>query len=161
MRLWIKTHIRLLIGIGILLTLLLVCSGTILVWSNSSKINRMLWEWSKPEKYYIKINYNTYRYTHACSRTWESIWESDKLTSIISDEVSVNDLCTEEDLDTSRWSMDYVFDVIVENCGKGTVICTIGYDPRFHYPSKVTSLYYYDFEVQDFVACDINKPSCP
>ncbi len=160
MRAWIKKHIGLSIGIGILLILLLMCSGTVFVWSNYSKINRTLWEWIKPEKYYIKIKYNRYM-PYACSRTWESVWEDDKLINIISDEVSVNDLCTEEDLDTSQWSMNYIFDAIVGNCGKDTAICTVSYNPRFHYPSQATSLYYYDFEVQDFVACNKNKPSCP
>jgi hypothetical protein len=161
MRVWIKKHIGLSIGIGILLILLLVCSGTILIWSNYSKINRTLWEWSKPERYYIKISYSNYVHDYTCSRTWESAWEGSKLTKIISDEVAVDNFCTEEDLNTALWSMDYVFDVIVKNCGKGTVLCDIDYDLRFHYPARVTSLYQYSFEVQDFVACDIGKPSCP
>lgn len=80
---------------------------------------------------------------------------------MLSVEASGEERCTEIRLHTEDWSMDYIFEEIVGNCGKGTVACTVQYDPRFHYPARVASLYHYSFEVQDFTACDINKPNCP
>lgn len=160
MRVWIKKHIGLSIGTGILLILLLMCSGIVFVWSNYSKINRTLWEWNEPERYYIKI-----RYSHEgiCSRTWESVWEDNKLINTISNGVSRNEYCTEEDLHIAEWSMDYVFDEVVGNCGKepGAVLCGVEYDSHFHYPSRITSYYTSSFVVEDFVACGKDKPSCP
>lgn len=73
----------------------------------------------------------------------------------------MDDLSTEGDLDITEWSMEYISDVIVENCGKGTVFCEVEYDPHFRYPSKVNSLYKYTFEVKDFVVCDPDRPTCP
>ena len=156
MRSLVKKHRRLLIGMGIFVILFLTCYSTALILNNYSQINKTLWRWTKPEKYYMKI-----QYVQECYRTWESVWEDDKLVSIISDNIEMRDQCVETDLDITKWSMDYVFDVIVENCGKGTVFCNVDYDPRFHYPSKVNSLYQYSFEVQNFVVCDVNKSNCP
>jgi hypothetical protein len=157
MRSWIKKHIGLSIGIGILLILLLVCSGTVFVWSNYSKINRTLWERTKPEKYLLETNYYL---GSGCSRSWESVWEGNKLVNITSNEISADDFCPKEVLDVDGWSIDYVFDVAVGNCGKGTVYCQVEYDPHFHYPSKVTSAYQYIF-VANVVVCDKDKSSCP
>ena len=156
MRSLIKRHPGLFIGTGIFIAIFLMCYGAILILNNYSRINNMLWKWNEPEKYYMKSHY----YEGCSTRTWESIWENDKLVSIKSNDIPINDLCKERDLDISEWSMDYVFDVVVENCGKGTVFCEVEYDPRYHYPSKVNSLYQYTFEMK-IVVCDIDKSNCP
>ena len=97
MRSLIKRYRGLSIGACIIIILFFVCSSITLILNNYSRVNKMLWEWSKPEKYYFKINYY-----HACSRTWESVWQNDKLISIISDETPAGDLCTEEALNIAN-----------------------------------------------------------